>query len=99
MEFRIVPWNIRGLGRKEKVRAVRNMVREKKPQVVFIQETKMGEISRQILRCMGCDKGFEYINAPAEGASGGVLSLWDTSRFEMIESRAYKRFTVLLGRF
>ncbi|GMI83661.1 hypothetical protein HRI_002035400 [Hibiscus trionum] len=99
MEFRIVSWNIRGLGRKEKVQAIRNMVREKKPQVVFIQETKVGEISRQLLRRMGCDKGFDFSNAPREGSSGGVLSLWDVSCFEMLESRVFKRFTVLLGKF
>lgn len=36
-------WNVRGLGREEKRKAVRNAIDQSKPDVIFLQETKLNE--------------------------------------------------------
>ncbi|GMI75027.1 hypothetical protein HRI_001172000 [Hibiscus trionum] len=99
MDLRIISWNIRGLGRRKKARAIRNLVKEKKPQVIFIQETKVGDISKQLLRRMGCDKSFDFVNAPADGSASGVLSMWNVGCFEKLDSFISRRFTVIIGKF
>jgi exonuclease III len=38
---RIISWNVRGLGSLEKWREVRQLVREKNPFILCIQETKL----------------------------------------------------------
>ena len=45
MSFKIILWNVRGLGRSEKRFAIKRMVRELKPGIVFIQESKLESIS------------------------------------------------------
>jgi exonuclease III len=39
--MKVVSWNVRGLGRVEKRKEVRNLVREKHPHIVCLQETKL----------------------------------------------------------
>jgi len=42
--MKIISWNVRGLGGFEKRREVCNLVREKKPLILCIQETKLVSI-------------------------------------------------------
>ncbi|GMI97353.1 hypothetical protein HRI_003404600 [Hibiscus trionum] len=99
MNFDLISWNIRGLGRLEKARAICNLIKERKPQILFLQETKIGNFSRSLLRRMGCDRNFEFLCAPAEGSAGGLLSVWDPNYFEKSEAIISKRFILLLGKF
>ncbi|GMI94969.1 hypothetical protein HRI_003166200 [Hibiscus trionum] len=99
MDFDLISWNIKGLGRLEKARVVCNLIKERKPQILFMQETKIENLSRTLLRRMGCDRNFEFVFAPAEGSAGGLLSIWDPNCFEKSEAIISKRFIVLLGKF
>ncbi|GMI71284.1 hypothetical protein HRI_000797700 [Hibiscus trionum] len=72
-----IAWNIRGLGQKEKSRAVKNLVATKKPRIVFLQETKLPKISLAIQRRLSGKLLQGFCFAPAEGSAGGLLSMWD----------------------
>jgi exonuclease III len=39
--MKIVSWNCRGMGQKEKKEAMGKLIKSKKPQILLIQETKM----------------------------------------------------------
>jgi exonuclease III len=39
--MKVISWNVRGLGRVDKRKEVRNLVREKNPLIVCLQETKL----------------------------------------------------------
>lgn len=41
--MKVVTWNIRGLGNPIKSQVVKGLIRSEKPQVLFLQETKLKE--------------------------------------------------------
>ncbi|GMJ05382.1 hypothetical protein HRI_004207400 [Hibiscus trionum] len=99
MEINIISWNIRGLGRREKARAIRNLIQEKKPQIMLIQETKIGAFSSSMLRSMGGAKDFEFCFSPTDGSAGGLICLWNPKFFIKSDVIIEKRFIVLFGKF
>jgi exonuclease III len=69
----ILNWNVRGLNSPAKRQAVREMVCLNKPKLVCLQETKLQQITKQIVvetLGPGLD-GFSYL--PANGSRGGIL--------------------------
>ncbi|GMI80362.1 hypothetical protein HRI_001705500 [Hibiscus trionum] len=98
MDLKIISWNIRGLGRRKKARAIRNMVNERKPQFLFVQETKLSSFPQAVLRSMGCDRRFEFCWAPAEGSADGLISLWDPNAFVKTLDYTTKRIVVVIGK-
>ena len=75
--MKIISWNVRGLGGFEKRREVCPLVREKKPLVMCIQETKLVTINVQLSQSLwgGVDVDFSF--QPSIGALGGLVTLWD----------------------
>ncbi|CAH9112360.1 unnamed protein product [Cuscuta epithymum] len=70
----IVSWNCRGLGNLATVQVLSDLVREKKPSVIFPMETKAQFGRRKMLR----EKlGFEHsFVVESVGLSGGLCLLW-----------------------
>ncbi|GMJ10129.1 hypothetical protein HRI_004682100 [Hibiscus trionum] len=99
MNLEIISWNIRGLGRLEKARAVRNLIRERKPQFLFLQETKLVVFSKNLIRRMGFGCKYAYANSPAEGSAGGIICVWDPDCFVVSETIISKRYIILMGKF
>jgi exonuclease III len=95
MQF--VSWNCRGLGSKIKEEALRDLVRLARPEVLLIQETKLEE--EEFLRVSNVfwKKGPGRA-VSARGASGGLATLWDSSKIELVEEAATTHwlFTKLL---
>ena len=48
----LVTWNVRGLGRSEKKRAVRRLI-AKERNMIFIQESKLHEVNSRNIRFLG----------------------------------------------
>jgi exonuclease III len=70
----ILSWNYRGLGNPRAVRDLRQLVREKKPKMVFIMETKMHHHRLEFLKFkLGMDNLF---GVDSVGKSGGLCLLW-----------------------
>ncbi|KAE8655416.1 hypothetical protein F3Y22_tig00117027pilonHSYRG00012 [Hibiscus syriacus] len=80
-----------GLGKAEKIRAVSRVINSNKARVVLLQESKVVNLLVGIERRLKGRFVSELVCAPAEGASGGLISLWDSC------SNVYKRFIVLKG--
>jgi exonuclease III len=76
----ILIWNVRGLNSLARKDAVRVAVQSTKIDIVCLQETKMADVSREvILSMLGSDFDNNYIFLPAVGASGGILVAWRSS--------------------
>ncbi|KAE8727131.1 TUDOR-SN protein 1 isoform 2 [Hibiscus syriacus] len=60
-----------GLGKKEKHRVVQNLVSEKKPSFLFLQETKLEKLPMSFLRRSGLNGLQGSVESPAIGSSGG----------------------------
>jgi exonuclease III len=81
--MQIVSWNCRGLSSKNKEEALRDLTRLARPEVLLIQETKLEE--EDLLRASNLfwKKGPAQA-VSARGASGGIATLWDSSKFDLI---------------
>jgi exonuclease III len=70
----ILSWNCRGLGNLRTVQELRRLVKEKKPKIVFLMETKARAKRMEIVRSQ---LGFEHmLVVDSVGKSGGLALLW-----------------------
>ncbi|KAK2427386.1 hypothetical protein QL285_025969 [Trifolium repens] len=84
--MKIVSWNVRGLGRLDKRKEVGKLVREKNPFIVCLQETKLQVCDDFICTSVWGSSPLGYSFRPSVGASGGLLTLWDTTEVEVWSS-------------
>ena len=74
-------WNVRGLNSESRQRVVRAKIEESECAIVCLQETKCSFFDQRFIRKF-CPKRFDnFVYAPSEGASGGILILWNSSVF------------------
>ena len=83
--MKILSWNTRGLGSKKKRRIVRRFLSTQNPDIVMLQETKRETWDRRFVSSVWKGKRVEWAALPACGASGGIVILWDSSKFECTE--------------
>ncbi|XP_042939417.1 uncharacterized protein LOC122274448 [Carya illinoinensis] len=73
--MKTLSWNCRGLGNPRTIQDLCHMVEEKKPNVVFLMETKMkktkAESLRRRLKFEGC------MVVESVGLKGGLMMMWD----------------------
>ncbi|XP_019158575.1 PREDICTED: uncharacterized protein LOC109155346 [Ipomoea nil] len=67
-------WNCRGLGNPRTVREIEGMVSRKKPDFVYLMETKVGKDNAERLRVKLGFEGLFYVNPVRMG--GGLALLW-----------------------
>jgi exonuclease III len=77
--MKVLSYNARGLGGGEKRREVRRLICEKQPTVVCIQETKMFVLSDNVIKAVWGDHPCGYSYQPSIGASGGLVTVWDST--------------------
>ncbi|KAE8735709.1 hypothetical protein F3Y22_tig00000340pilonHSYRG01332 [Hibiscus syriacus] len=87
----------KGLGRKENARVVRNVVINRKPSVLFLQETRVELVRPSMLRKLGGKNLSGFAVSSSEGASGGILSLWDENWFISQVYQISFRFVAIKG--
>ncbi|VFQ82721.1 unnamed protein product [Cuscuta campestris] len=86
----IISWNCRGLGNLRTVQEVAELVFAKKPDFVFLMETKGARDKAEVLRVK---IGFEGLLAvDSVGTSGGLALLWRSNR--SVNLISYSRFHV-----
>ena len=97
--MKIISWNVWGLGGFEKRREVCNLVREKKPLILCIQETKLVRIDVQLSQSLWGGVDVEFSFQPSIGALGGLLSLWDSKEVVVWSSWSFEHVLVITGSF
>jgi exonuclease III len=54
-KLKIVSWNVRGLNERDKRLRIRGLIRERKADIVCLQEIKLESISKDVVRSLwGC---------------------------------------------
>lgn len=66
--------------------------------MIFIQESKSEEELSSIQKNSIWDDTHGWIEAPAEGNSGGLFIFWDTRKFEMNSASVSKHWIHIRGR-
>ena len=84
--MKVLSWKCRGLGSKVKEYSMRDLIWISQPDLLLIQETKLEketflQLSKKIWKKGG---GLAIIS---RGSSGGIGTLWDDQKFELIESK------------
>ncbi|XP_024628654.1 DNA-(apurinic or apyrimidinic site) endonuclease-like [Medicago truncatula] len=97
--MRVVSWNVRGLGGLEKRKEVKELVKEKAPFVLCIQETKLQLIDDFVCTSIWGPMCHDYSFSPSVGASGGLVTIWDTAEVEVWTSCRGDNFLLIHGRF
>ena len=77
MKLRVLSWNIREANDSEKRKVIKALIKGQKVDVVCLQETKMQEMSKMIVRSLGVGRCLDWKVLNSRGSSGGVLVFWD----------------------
>jgi exonuclease III len=75
----VLSYNARGLGGGEKRMEIRNLVRDKHPFVLCIQESKMSVVDEELIKSIWGEGPSAFSYKPSVGASGGLITVWDSS--------------------
>jgi len=77
----ILCWNVRGINSEDKWEAIKSKIREAKCDIFCLQETKKDFFDSQYIRnfCPEHIDSFDFL--PSNGASGGCIILWNSSKF------------------
>lgn len=91
----IMSLNVRGLGEKYKIDWVCRLKRENRLGMIEIQGTKLGESSPPFnaTNCWG-DSDCKFEQVFTTGRSGGIISIWDTRMFSLVEVIKSRHFIV-----
>jgi hypothetical protein len=76
MKLKILSWNVRGLNEEEKRMRIKGLIREWMEDIVYLQETKLQFINREVLRVYGVVLMWIGVFLGSRGASGGILIMW-----------------------
>lgn len=77
--MKLLSWNCRGLGHPSKKAALRELINSEKPEIILIQETKLDQTD--INKLISQQRQYSGCASEARGASGGILTMWDNSRW------------------
>jgi exonuclease III len=77
MNMKIISWNVRGLNSKEKRAQIKNALKLWNWEIICFQETKMEHIGRAVIRSLWSNRFADWAYQESEGASGGILIMWD----------------------
>jgi exonuclease III len=97
--MRIISWNIRGLGGLAKRKEVQKLVGEKNPNIVCLQETKLPICDDFLCSSLWGNAPHAFSFRPSVGASGGLLTIWDTTEVEVWSSVSRDHVLWCHGRF
>lgn len=90
-------WNIRGLGRPEKMRKIRKLLADRKIDMALFQETKKASISSVDIKRLWPRDNFEFMAVDAEGRAGGLLCIWDPDVFQLSDCCSNRSYLLLAG--
>lgn len=97
--MKLISWNVRGLGGFEKRKEVRSLVLEKRPFIFCLQETKLQVVDGGVVSSLWGDSHCSFSFRPSCGASGGLLSVWNTSEVEVWSSVSRDHTLIIHGHF
>ncbi|KAK8644373.1 hypothetical protein V6N13_123682 [Hibiscus sabdariffa] len=95
--MRVLSWNVRGLGSSVKRMAIRKVLQKHSVELVFLLETKLEQISDELVKGIWWTDSFSFIASPSTGLSGGILVIWELGRFDICESRIDRNFILMSG--
>jgi len=96
--MKVISYNVRGLGGGEKRVEVRRFVQENNPFVLCIQESKLSIVDEFLVKSIWGISPCGFSFQPSVGASGGLLTVWDSSLIDVWSSMSFAHVLIITGR-
>jgi exonuclease III len=77
MNLKLISWNVQGLNNKDKRAQIKNALKLWNGEIICFQETKMEHIGRAVIRSFWANRFADWAYQESEGASGGILIMWE----------------------
>ncbi|GKB92645.1 retrovirus-related pol polyprotein from transposon TNT 1-94 [Tanacetum coccineum] len=88
---------IRGVGEDHKKSWIKRLCSEHKVNFLGVQETMTDKLNRYVVQSMWNNPPFEFTYKHSTGKSGGILAVWDTTFFTMIDTMEGEGYLDILG--
>jgi len=95
--MKVLTYNVRGLGGGEKRVEVQRLVSEKNPFVLCIHESKLSVVDDVLIKSIRGDAPSGYSYQPSVGASGGLVTVWDSSLVDVWSCMSFAHVLVIKG--
>lgn len=96
MIIKILSWNVRGLGNRDRRRMVKEMVQRSKADLVLVQESKLEIVNRMIISEISSFLSTGWVFLPSVRATRGIIIFWNKDTTKEIESRLNRFSTSLI---
>ncbi|XP_028069638.1 uncharacterized protein LOC114272166 [Camellia sinensis] len=73
----IMSWNVRGLGRKDKRGKILKLVKDKKLDMLLLQETKKSNVDELLVKSLRPLDSLQFLAVDSVGSAGGLLRVWN----------------------
>ena len=83
--MKIMSGNVRGLRRPEKRSKIKALVKERKIDVLLLQETKRDNVDKKFVKSLWPWEEMGWVEVDAEGSASGLMCIWNTQIFELID--------------
>ena len=71
------------------------MVKEKRPMVVYLKETKLQVVDDCVIRLLWSSEPVGYSYRPSVGTFSGILCFWDVSEVEVWSTLSLEQILVI----
>ena len=88
MKIKILSWNVRGANDRAKRKVIKALIRSQRADLVCLQETKIQDMSREIVHSLGVGRFLGWGAMSARGAAGEVVVFWDKRVLELVGMEA-----------
>ncbi|KAL4601409.1 hypothetical protein ACB092_11G271100 [Castanea dentata] len=79
MSLRMLSWNVRGLNNPQKREVCKNLLRERKCDIVCLQETKLSSLNSSIVRSLWGSPFLDWVALDAINTTGGFIGVGQES--------------------
>lgn len=93
--MKILSLNVRGLSKQEKMGRIKKLLRDKKVDMAFFQETKQGSISNDFIKSLWWEDCAEFLDVEANGSAGGLLCILRPQFFTLLETCGNRNFIMM----
>lgn len=73
------------------------LIKKRKPDMIFVQETKLEDIDRFDVQKLWGNGNFEFAYSKSNGASGGLLSIWNKEFLRATSIIIHRSFILVEG--
>ncbi|KAL8457806.1 hypothetical protein ACS0TY_035616 [Phlomoides rotata] len=97
--MKVLSYNIRGAGRREKRREVRELIEKSRIEICCLQEIKVEEVNKRLCKSIWGNSPSDWAWLGSIGNTGGILTIWNSEVFQKTSEWSRTGMLVVNGRW